>query len=438
MKKIILSIALCFTSYLSFAQSINTEKLNLYFDVLEKNSRFMGTVSVNQNGKQIYTRSAGFSNVESQLKANDNTKYRIGSVTKTFTATMIFKAIEEKKLTLNQTIFKFFPKLKNAGKITIAQLLSHRSGIGNYTSDDSFVKWRTESKSRVEMMKVIEKSGNDFAPDSSMQYSNSNYVLLTCILEDVYKKSYQEILRKLIIKKIGLRNTMFGGIINVNNNEANSYKFRENWLKEAETDKSVSLGAGALVSTAKDINLFAEALFAGKVISLKSVELMKPINGNIGMGLLRPPFNNKSGFGHNGSIDAFTSFFIYFPKGKTVLSLTSNGNNMNINSIIETIVKAVNNEDFSIPEFKTYAVTAESLEPYLGVYASEKAPFKLTVTKTGNTLQVQPTGQPVFDLTATDKDVFEYEKRKVVIRFNPEKKTLNFKMGERVLDFVKE
>ena len=111
---------------------------------------------------------------------------------------------------------------------------------------------------------------------------------------------------------------------------------------------------------------------------------------------------------------------------------------MSVNAINETIVKAISNEPFDIPEFKTFAVTAEILESYLGIYANEKAPFKLTITKTGNTLQVQPTGQPVFDLVAKEKDVFEYEKRKVIIRFNSEKKMLNFKMGEKVLDFVKE
>lgn len=438
MKKIITSVLLGLVSQLCFSQSMNTEKLNTYFDVLEKNNKFMGTVSINQNGKEIYAKSIGFADVETKKKANESTRYRIGSITKTFTATLVFKAIEEKKLSLSQTINRFFPQQKNAEKITIAQLLSHRSGIGNFTSDDQFPKWRTETKTKDEMLKIIDQSGIDFKPDSTSKYSNSNYVLLTYILEDVYKKPYQEILNKKIIKKIGLKNTNFGSTINVKNNEANSYKFRENWLKDDETNMSIPLGAGGIVSTGKDLNLFVEALFAGKIISLKNVEQMKPKNANIGMGLLLPPYKNKSGFGHNGSIDAFTSFFIHFPKDKITFSVTSNGSNMNINSINETIIKAIDKEPFEIPEFKTFAVTAETLEQYLGVYANEKAPFKLTITKTGNTLQVQPTGQPVFDLVAKEKDVFEYEKRKVTIRFNPEKKMLNFKMGEKVLDFEKE
>lgn len=438
MKKLITSIIFGFISQLCISQTINTEKLNTYFDVLEKNNKFMGTVSINQNGKQIYYKSVGFSDVAAQQKANENTKYRIGSVTKTFTATLIFKAIEEKKLSLNQNIQHFFPNQKNADKITIAQLLSHRSGIGNFTSDDQFPKWRTEAKTKAEMLKIIKQSGNDFPPDSTAQYSNSNYVLLSYILEDIYKKPFKEILNKKIIKKAGLKNTFYGTKINVSNNEANSYKFRETWLKDEETDMSIPLGAGGIVSTTKDLNLFLQALFAGKIISLQSVELMKPKNGNIGMGLLLPPYKNKSGFGHNGAIDAFNAFFIYFPNDKMIFSITSNGSNINPNSINETIIKVMYGEPFEIPEFKTFAISEADLEQYLGVYSNEKAPFKLTFTKTGNTLQVQPTGQPVFDLTATDKNVFEYEKRKVKIQFQPEKKTLVFKMGDRVMDFSKE
>jgi hypothetical protein len=200
---------------------------------------------------------------------------------------------------------------------------------------------------------------------------------------------------------------------------------------------SIPLGAGGIVSTTNDLNMFVNSLFSGGIISLKSVEQMKPKKGTIGMGLLLPPYKNIAGFGHNGSIDAFSSFFVHLPNDKITFSVTSNGSNINPNSINETIVKAIYNEPFDIPEFKTFAVTAESLEQYLGVYANESAPFKLTVTKTGNTLQVQPTGQPVFDLVPTEKDVFIYEKRKVTIRFNLENKTLNFKMGERVMDFAK-
>jgi hypothetical protein len=111
---------------------------------------------------------------------------------------------------------------------------------------------------------------------------------------------------------------------------------------------------------------------------------------------------------------------------------------MNSNALNETIIKAINNEMFEIPEFNKFAVTSEMLNKYIGVYFNDKAPFKLTITKTGNTLQVQPTGQPVFDLIPTGENVFVYEKRNVVIRFNPENKTLNFKMSERIMDFTKE
>ncbi len=438
MKKILFIAAFGFLSQVLFSQSINSEKLDSYFDVLGKNNKFMGTVAINKNGKEIYQKSIGFADVQNNLKANSNTKYRIGSVSKTFTATLIFKAIEENKLSLEDNIIKFFPSIKNADKITIGQLLSHRSGIGNFTSDDTFTQWRTSPRTKKEMLDIIKAAGSNFSPDSTAQYSNSNYVLLTYILEDVYKQPFDKILNKKIIKKGGLKNTHNGKKINPAKNEANSYIFRENWIKDAETEASISLGAGAIVSTAKDVNTFIEALFRGEVISLENLELMKPKGGNIGMGLLLPPYNNKSGFGHNGSIDAFTSFFAHFPKDNVTYSITSNGSNMNMNSINETIIKAINNEAFEIPVFNTINIATESLDQYLGTYVNENAPFNLIITRIGNTLQVQPTNQPVFDLTVKELHTYVYEKRNVVIQFNPEKNTLNFQMGERNMDFTRE
>src|SRR5690606_26110122 len=107
----------------NFAQSFDKTKLDSYFTALESNNKFMGSVAVFQNGKIIYTRSAGFSDYENQIKTTENSKYRIGSITKTITATLILKAVEERKITLNKRLADFYPSIKNANKITIEQLL---------------------------------------------------------------------------------------------------------------------------------------------------------------------------------------------------------------------------------------------------------------------------------------------------------------------------
>lgn len=107
MKKLILPVFIIAISIIQgFAQQFDKAKLDAYFDKLEQNDKFMGSIAVSRNGEIIYTRSVGYTDVENKLKANENSKYRIGSISKTFTTVLVMKAVEQKKLELNQTIDK--------------------------------------------------------------------------------------------------------------------------------------------------------------------------------------------------------------------------------------------------------------------------------------------------------------------------------------------
>ena len=118
MRNIISTLLLIsFLALQGIAQNFDKAKLDAYFDSLDKNGKFMGSVAVSRNGEIIYSKSIGFSDIENKVKANENSKYRIGSISKTFTTILVMKAVEDKKLALNQTIDKFFPEIKNAGKI---------------------------------------------------------------------------------------------------------------------------------------------------------------------------------------------------------------------------------------------------------------------------------------------------------------------------------
>lgn len=325
MKRIFfVTLAIGLLSQIGFTQDFDRAKLDNYFDALETNNKFMGSVAVSKNGKIIYTKSVGFSDFENNLKATEKSKYRIGSISKTFTAVLVFKAVEERKIALNQAIDKYFPTIKNASKISISHLLYHRSGIHNFTNDKDYFTWNTKAKTEKEMVEIIAKAGSDFEPDSKAQYSNSNYVLLTYILERSFKKSYADLLTEHITRPLGLKNTYLGGMINQKNNECNSYRFIENWELEPETDISVPLGAGGIVSTPSDLVKFSDALFSGKLIKKESLEQMKTIKENYGIGLFQIPFNNSIGFGHTGGIDGFTSIFSNFADANISYALTSN------------------------------------------------------------------------------------------------------------------
>src|SRR5690606_16847163 len=128
----------------------------------------------------------GFADLENKVEATEKSKYRIGSISKSFTAVLVMKAHEDKLLNLNQTIDKWFPTIKNAQKISLNHLLSHRSGIHNFTNDADYLTWNTRAKSQKEMVDIIANGGSDFEPDSKAAYSNSNYVLLSYILEQTY------------------------------------------------------------------------------------------------------------------------------------------------------------------------------------------------------------------------------------------------------------
>lgn len=434
---LILLLILIF-SQIGFAQNFDKTKLDRYFNELEANNKFMGSVAISKNGQIIYSKSIGYSDFENNVKANINSKYRIGSISKTFTTVLVLKAVEEKKLALDQTIQTYFPQIKNADRITIKQLLNHRSGIHNFTNDADYLTWHTESKSEAEMIDIIVKVGSDFEPDSKAEYSNSNFVLLSFILEKIYKKSYSEILQEKIIKPIGLTNTYFGGKIQSEKNECKSYSYSENWKEEAETDISIPLGAGGIVSTPSDLTKFSDALFGGKLLSSPSLEIMKTIKDNYGIGLFQIPFYDKIGYGHTGGIDGFSSVFSYFTDSNISYALISNGANYNTNKISIAVLSAIFEKEYEIPSFKTIELNSEDLDKYLGVYSSKEIPLKITISKEGKILKAQATGQPSFPLEASEKDIFTYEQAGVVIEFKPTEKIMILKQGGGKFTFTKE
>ncbi len=419
-----------------FSQSFDKTKLDKYFNSLDDNNKFMGSVAVSKNGEIIYLKSIGYADINNNIKANNETKYRIGSISKSFTAVLVLKAVENKKLELNQKIDKWFPAIKDSDKITVKQLLNHRSGIHNFTNDSSYLTWNTESKSEKEMVEIIKRGGNDFVPDSKTEYSNSNYVLLTYILEKTFMKSYSELLQEYIINPINLKNTYVFGKINTINNESKSYKFIGSWKEESETDYTIPLGAGAITSTTSDLTKFADALFSEELLTAESLEIMTALQEGYGYGLFQIPFYNSVGFGHTGGIDGFSSVYSHFPEDNISYALTSNGTNINNNDISIAVLSAIYDKPYEIPEFTSYI--PEELDKYLGVYSSNQIPLKITITKDVNTLIAQGTGQPAFPLEATNKDVFKFDQVGAKFEFDPTKNTMILFQGGMQIEFTKE
>lgn len=438
MKKILIISLTTFITTNCFSQTFNNQRLDSLFQVLEKKDKFMGSIAISKNGELLYSNTIGYCNIETSKKANYKTKYRIGSISKMFTASLILKSIEENKLSLNQTIDKYFPQIENSKKITIENLLNHRSGIHNFTNDSIYLSYNTEFKSQKEMIDIITKGKSDFEPNSKAEYSNSNYVLLSYILEKIYKEDYNSILKKKIIKPIGLINTNFGGKTNLLNNESYSYNFEKKWIKETETDMSIPMGAGAIVSNPTDLTIFIEQLFAGKIISEKSLTLMRTMNEKFGLGVFEFTYFDKKGYGHTGGIDGFQSVVNYFPEEKLAIAIISNGTIYPNRSILLCAESSYFNKPFEMPKFENIEINSEVLNSYVGQYASSQIPLKITITKQENKLFAQATGQSAFPLEASNSNSFKFEQAGIVLEFNSLNNEMTLKQGGKGFIFTKE
>nr|HMM18425.1 serine hydrolase domain-containing protein [Petrimonas sp.] len=253
-----------------------------------------------------------------------------------------------------------------------------------------------------------------------------------------FAKSYADLLQEYIVKPINLTNTYVFGKINPNNNECKSYSFAGTWKVENETDYTIPLGAGAIISTPSDLTKFADALFGGRLLKSESLEIMKTIKDGYGIGLFPIPFYESIGFGHTGGIDGFSSVYSHFTDDKISYALTSNGTNFNNNDISIAVLSAVYDKPYEIPVFTTYNLTPEELDGYLGVYASKQIALKITITKDGNTLIAQATGQSAFPLEATEKDKFKFDRAGVVLEFSPTDNTMILKQGGGQFTFTRE
>jgi len=422
------------------AQSFDKAKMDQLFDVLAQKEKAMGSLTLSKNGNVIYSRAIGYCSITDADKQPSTTltKYRIGSITKMFTTTMIFQLVEEGKLKLTTTLDTYFPKLPNANKITIGNLLNHHSGLHNFTNDPEYMSYMTQPKTQDEMLVLFAKSNVDFQPNEKGEYSNTNFVILGFIIERITKQSYSVNLKQRITSKIGLSNTYYGGKTNADNNECFSYQYVGNWKQMPETDMSIPGGAGAIVSTPTDLTKFIEALFSLKLVSLNSLNQMKTITDGFGMGMFQIPFYDHKALGHNGGIDGFGSNLAYFPEDSLALAYCTNGMVYPLNDILIGVLSIYFKKDYSIPTFTSVSMKTEELDKYLGVYSSTQLPLKITITKDNTSLIAQATGQSSFPLEATEKDKFKFDQAGVVIEFNPDKNEMTLKQNGGVFLFTKD
>jgi D-alanyl-D-alanine carboxypeptidase len=408
----LLSFALSASTY---AQTLDKAKLDQFFDRLIEKNKAMGTLTIAKDGKIVYTRSIGYSQINGNEKKplTAASRYRIASISKMYTAVMIFQLVEERKLKLTETLDKFFPQIANAQKITIAQILAHRSGIHDALLDKNLRPTSgTNPITKDELLAIIAKGTPDFEPDAKHSYSNSGYTILGLIIEKLTGKTYEAALRERITSKIGLRDTYAATrYIDVNKNEVLTYmNLGGNWKQGTETNPSLFFSAGSIISTPNDLAKFIQALFDGKLISPEHLNLMKTIRDGDGSGMEPFSFAGKTFYGHTGGGDNHGAWLAYLPEEKLAVAYTTNAKVWPVRNIVSGVVDIYFNKPFEIPSFESVAVSPEILDRYVGVYSNPEAPVKFTITREGATLFFQPPRETTgVALEATAQNKFKIE-----------------------------
>ena len=310
-------------------------KIQEYLTTAHKYRLFNGTALVAENGKVIYKGGFGMANMEWSIPNTPDTKFRLGSITKQFTAMLILQLVDQGKVKLEGKISDYLPEYRKdiGDKVTVHQLLTHTSGIPSYTSQPGFFENVSRNPYKVtDFVKNYASKDLEFEPGSKYSYNNSGYFLLGAIVEKVTGKTYEQALKENIFDPLGMKNTGYDHHNTLIAKRAAGYAKTDNsYDNAAYLDMSIPYAAGSMYSTVEDLYLWDQALYEDKLISAKSKELMyKPFLQNYAYGWV---VNNASFklndqpvqvIRHGGGINGFNTMIVRFPKEKNLIVILDN------------------------------------------------------------------------------------------------------------------
>jgi CubicO group peptidase (beta-lactamase class C family) len=386
------------------------EKMDELITAYTRSYKFNGTVLVARGGKIIFERGYGFKNAKDSTKNDVNTIYQLGSITKQFTAAAILKLAEQKKLSTDDRLSKYFPGYPGGDSITLKHLLTHSSGIYNYTEDQAFMKSEAVKPSTKEkMIAMFRDHSLNFSPGSNYSYSNSGYLLLGYIIEQVTGKSYEKFIRELIIVPLKMNHTGFDFTNLKSPDKATGYTMLNQLARipGGIVDSSVSFAAGALYSTVGDLLKWHAGLQENKIISKASIEAaFTPYKSKYGFGWSIDTLYGKRTVEHGGGIFGFNTYISRVPSDNVVVIILNNMNVGGLENIAHSLLAISFDQPYEIPKEKTeVTVDPGVLAQYVGEY--EFAPgFTVKISLVNNKLKVQATGQGAYDLFAESDHEF--------------------------------
>jgi len=367
------------------------------------------SIAVARHGVLTFAKGYGYADVIGQKLADAQTVYRIGSLTKQFTAAAIVQLEEAGKLKLSDDIHTFLPDVPTPSPVTIDQLLHHTSGIPSYTDAPDIDKIMDRPITPPQIVALVKDMPWGFAPGTRWAYSNTGYVVLGMIIEKVSGEPYAQYLAKHVFPAAGLVATSYCDETKPNPHRAAGYAIDGSTLKNAvKIDMSVPFSAGALCSTAGDLVRWNAALAGGKVVSPAGYKQMTTSHGiadeePYGFGLQLGDVKGHRTVFHNGAIPGFVSELHDFPDDGVTIAVLTNTESHTAGSTVKVIARAALNITSD-----NIAISAAELAAFAGTYDTPGL-GDVAITVDGDRLAIQAPDQPKLPAEYRGNDTFFLE-----------------------------
>lgn len=315
-------------------------------DIITSN-KYRGTVYVKIGNALEYIGTNGFSDKDKHTKNSTDTCFRIASLTKQFTAVAVMQLVEDGKISLDDTIDKYFPSYKYGKKITVKNLLTMTSGIKDYINKDGDTDTEAYTESQIdfkvskknsakenkkEIMDWIFDQKLNFEPDEKYMYSNSAYFLLGDIIEQVSKTSYESYVEKNILKPTGMMNTGF------ESTDKLAVGYQDIYDNAWTLYPGVGYSATSLISNVPDLLKWVDALCTNKLVSEETFkEMTTPYKGNYGYGFVVSEESNA--VSHTGKIDKYNAALVFTKDENQIFIALSNYSNSSPINLFNNIQK---------------------------------------------------------------------------------------------------
>ncbi|MBL0151684.1 MAG: beta-lactamase family protein [Ideonella sp.] len=341
------------------APAVDRARLDAFMQALSRHDQALGSVAIALPGQPLYTRATGQASADATPLATPETRYRIGSISKLFTATLVMQQVQARRLSLDTRLSRFYPQLPNAERITIEQLLRHRSGLGDLKDAPDFEQRLARApQDEATLLALIREAGTQFEPDTRSHYNNSGPILLGFILQRITGQTLRRPAREHIAEPLGLSNTFYSDTPDHGPQASQSLHWQSAWAATPATHPTVPQGSGAVVSTPSDLVRFIQALFAQRLVNADSLAQMSRLVDGFGLGLVRlppadaPGLGRLRGYGHEGVIDAHSAVLMILPQQGVALAWCSNGARLPREAVVTALLRTVFEPGYRPPTFE--------------------------------------------------------------------------------------